>query len=66
MVQFQVGAPNWMLLMKNIWRIWAKALGEKSGKNDTESDLIALIRTIILSIYLITNVVIVAGVVRHW
>ena len=55
-----------MLLMKNIWRIWAKALGEKSGKNDTESDLIALIRTIILSIYLITNVVIVAGVVRHW
>ena len=29
--------------MKKIWRIWAKALGEKSGKNNKEADIIALI-----------------------
>ena len=52
--------------MKNIWRVWAKALGEKSGNTDTEADLIAAVRTFIISVYLITNLVIVAGVVRHW
>ena len=24
-----------------MWRIWAKALGEKSGKSDREADIIA-------------------------
>jgi hypothetical protein len=48
------------------WRIWAKALGEKSGKDDNEADKIALIRTLIVLIYIITNMFIVAGVIRHW
>jgi hypothetical protein len=51
---------------KNAWRWWAKALGEKASKNDRESDHIALIRTIIFSTYLITNIFICAGVIRHW
>jgi hypothetical protein len=51
---------------KNIWRWWAKALGEKATKNDREADKIAYIRTIIFATYLITNCFIVAGVVRHW
>jgi uncharacterized membrane protein HdeD (DUF308 family) len=49
-----------------LWRLWAKALGEKAGKNDKESDNIASIRTIILLTYFITNLFIIAGVVRHW
>ena len=32
----------------NAWRIWAKALGAKEGKNDREADIIASIRTLIL------------------
>ena len=51
---------------KTIWRWWAKALGEKVGKDDRESDNIAYIRTFIFLTYLITNAFIVAGVVRHW
>ena len=51
---------------KTIWRLWAKALGEKSGKNDKESDIIACVRTFIFFTYLITNVAIVANAVRHW
>lgn len=51
---------------KNIWRWWAKALGEKASKCDRESDKIAIIRTVIFLTYLLTNVFIVAGVVRHW
>ena len=49
-----------------MWRLWAKALGEKHGKTDTEADTIALIRTIIVATYIITNLFIVAGVMRHW
>lgn len=52
--------------MGKFWRLWAKALGEKSGKTDSESDKIAIIRTIVVLVYLITNLFIVAGVIRHW
>ena len=51
---------------KSTWRIWAKALGEKSGKTDRESDTIAGIRTLIFVSYMVTNVAIVANAVRHW
>jgi hypothetical protein len=51
---------------KSIWRIWAKALGAKEGKNDREADIIAGIRTIILICYMVTNAAIVANAVRHW
>ena len=51
---------------KSIWRIWAKALGEKSGKDDREADTVAWIRTFIFVSYLVTNVAIVANAVRHW
>ena len=51
---------------KSLWRIWAKALGEKSGKDDREADTIAWIRTFILICYMVTNIAIVANAVRHW
>ena len=51
---------------KSAWRIWAKALGEKSGKTDREADTIAGIRTFLFVSYLVTNVAIVANAVRHW
>ena len=51
---------------KSLWRIWAKALGAKEGKDDREADIIAGIRTIIFVSYLVTNVAIVANAVRHW
>ena len=51
---------------KTLWRLWAKSLGEKAGKNDREADNIAYIRTFLFLSYLITNCFIIAGVVRHW
>jgi hypothetical protein len=52
--------------MKRLWRLWAKALGEKSGATDQEADLVALVRTLIVLTYIITNLFIIAGVIRHW
>ena len=52
--------------MSKIWRIWAKALGDKSGRDNREADFVALIRTFIFLQLIITNCFIVAGNIRHW
>lgn len=49
-----------------MWRLWAKSLGEKAGNDDSEADKIAIIRTIIVASYIITNMFIIAGVIHHW
>jgi len=36
------------------------------GNTDAEADRIAIIRTLIVACYIITNLFIVAGVIRHW
>ena len=51
---------------KSVWRVWAKALGEKASKHDHEADKVALIRTFIFASYLITNIAIVTNALRHW
>lgn len=52
--------------MGMMWRLWAKAIGEKAHKSDNVADKVAIVRTVIFATYLITNCFIVAGVIRHW
>lgn len=54
------------IFLRDIWRIWAKALGEKAGRTNREADLIACFRTLIVLSYIITNCFIIAGVIKHW
>ena len=61
---FWQGMQN--ISVKKLWRVWAKALGEKSGKSDKEADTIARIRTFIFLQLVITNCFIIAGNIRHW
>jgi len=49
-----------------MWRLWAKALGDKYGLTDKEADVVCGIRTLIVLCYLVTNVAIVCGIVHHW
>jgi len=49
-----------------MWRLWCYALGKKEGRSDSEANSIAIIRTVILPTYMVTNIFIVAGVIRHW
>lgn len=49
-----------------MFRLLAKALGEKAGKDNQEADKVAWIRVIILAQAVVTNLFIVAGVIRHW
>ena len=52
--------------MKTFWYIWSKALGEKASEDDAISDKIAIVRTCIVLVYIITNIFIVAGILKHW
>ena len=49
-----------------MWRWWSYALGRKEGRSQKDADAIALIRTVILLMYMTTNCFIIAGVIRHW
>jgi len=44
-----------------MWRVWAKALGQKDGRDVKEADKIAIIRTFIMVQLIITNFFIIAG-----
>lgn len=46
------------------WRIIAKSLGEKSGKNDKEADQVAVVRLVMFLSILITNGFIVYNALR--
>ena len=53
--------------MQYLWKVWANALGVKARSGDDEfSDHVAIARTLILFLYMLTNFVIVAGNMRHW
>lgn len=53
-------------MLKSLWRIWAKALGEKASADNCEADTVALIRTFIILFSILTNSFIIANVIRHW
>ena len=52
--------------LKSWWNIWAKALGDKAHADDRFADKVAIIRTLVVLFYIVTNCFIIAGVIRHW
>ena len=52
--------------LKSLWHLWSLSLGDKAHKNDAMADRVSLVRTVIFTTYLVTNLFIVAGVIRHW
>ncbi len=51
--------------IEKMWRLWAKALGEKIGE-DKEADTVAVIRTLIVMQAVICNGLIVWNIIRNW
>lgn len=52
--------------MRTMWRLWAKALGEKLGDTNTEADKVALFRTLIILQAIITNILISINIILNW
>jgi len=49
--------------MKETWRIWAKALGEKAQEH---ADSVAFVRTLLIMQAIITNVLISINIIISW
>jgi len=53
--------------VKKVWEIWKYAIGSFSDdKTEPYDNYVAGIRTLIFVSYMITNIFIVSGVLRHW
>ena len=50
-------------LINKIWRIWAKALGEKAAEN---ADTVAFVRTLLIAQAVITNILISINILINW
>ena len=49
--------------LSKFWRIWAKALGEKASDN---ADAVAIVRTLLITQAVITNVLISINIIIKW
>ena len=49
-----------------MWRLWARALGEKVGENNKRADKVAFIRTVIILQAIITNILIAINIIINW
>ena len=52
--------------MKRLWRLWAQALGEKTGESDKEADAVARFRTILILQGVITNILLSINILISW
>ena len=53
--------------MIKLWRIWKYSLGSFSDERTKRyDDHVAGIRTLIFVSYMVTNLFIISGVIRHW
>jgi len=50
-------------MLRKIWRIWAKALGEKATDN---ADTVAFVRTLLIAQAVITNILISINIIINW
>ena len=49
-----------------MWKIWARALGEKIGEDNTRADKVAWVRTFIILQAIITNMFISINILLEW
>ena len=54
------------VMRRAIWRLWARALGEKVGEDNKKADRVAWIRTFIILQAIITNVLISINILLNW
>mgnify|MGYP001323705845 CR=1 FL=1 len=53
-------------MMKKLWRLWARALGEKIGETKREADAVARFRTLIIIQAVVTNILISINILIQW
>ena len=52
--------------LKNLWKTWCLALGNKASDSDFESDMVAIVRTILIITTITAEIFLCANVIHHW
>lgn len=53
-------------MIRRAWAIWAKALGDKASEDTHTSDLVAIVRTVIVLVNVVCAFFIMANIVHNW
>ena len=62
----QVEVKITQIMIRKIWTLWAKSLGDKSSELDRDADIVATMRTIIVLVNFITCLFSVANIIKNW
>jgi len=52
--------------LKRAWKLWALSLGERPNDSDRDSDIVAIIRTVIALVNLTACFFIIANIISSW
>ena len=53
-------------MIRRVWEVWAKALGDKADVDNRTADLVAVVRTVIVLVNVVCAFFIMANIVNNW
>ena len=52
--------------MERFWKLWAMSLGQKATEDKRDADTVAMIRSIIVAINLLSAILLIINVIHKW
>lgn len=54
------------VILKSIWHFWEEALGARPTVSNAEITFATVVRTIVVLVSLLANIMLIINVVHHW
>ena len=52
--------------MKGFWKLWAMSLGQKATENESDADTVAMIRSVIVGINILSAILLIINIIHKW
>jgi len=52
--------------MKGFWKLWAMSLGQKATENKSDADMVAMIRSVIVGINILSAILLIINIIHKW
>ncbi len=52
--------------MKRFWKLWAMSLGQKATEDKSDADTVAIIRSIIVGINILSAILLIINIIHKW
>jgi len=66
LAKISLSSTKGMGSVKHAWKLWARAIGEKTGTSDRDADIVAAIRTTIVLVNFVTCIFIMTNIAGWW